>query len=146
MIIDHISNYKRYLNLHPAFAKAFEFLNGLKEDSRGSFPIDGKALYASIAEVTGRGIDAARLEVHKKYIDIQYILNGADYIGWASAEQSDPGTEYDAEKDYRFVNITPSAWFKVPKEHFVIFFPEDAHAPLAGDETMAKVFMKVKTV
>lgn len=144
MILDHISNYKKYIDLHPAFAEAFNFLNDLKEDDRGSFPIDGKTLFASVAEVTGRGQDAARLEAHTRYIDIQYIIDGSDYIGWASTNKNDPGTEYDTENDYRFVHIEPVAWVKVPKRHFVIFFPEDAHAPLAGTDKMTKVFMKVK--
>jgi YhcH/YjgK/YiaL family protein len=144
MIIDNISNYKRYLDLHPAFAKAFEFLDNLKEDDRGSFQINGKALFASIAKVTGRGKDAAKLEAHTKYIDIQYILDGADHIGWADTRPDNPSTEYDQENDYRFVNIKPVSWIDVPKGYFVIFFPEDAHAPLAGQKNMTKVFMKVK--
>ena len=144
MILDHISNYRKYINLHPAFGKAFEFLNELQEDARGGFTIDGKKIFASIAEVEGRGIEAAKLEAHREYIDIQYIMEGADYIGWADTNRNDPGTEYDSKNDYRFVSIKPASWIDVPKGYFVIFFPEDAHAPLAGNETMTKVFMKVK--
>ena len=144
MILDHISNYKKYINLHPAFPEAFAFLNKLEEKSGGGFTIDGKKLFASVAEVKGRGKEAAKLEAHSKYIDIQYILGGADYIGWADTNKNDPGTEYDHEKDYRFVNIEPKTWLDVHKGYFVVFFPEDAHAPLAGDKTMTKVFMKVK--
>lgn len=144
MILDHISNYKKYVNMHPAFPEAFAFLNKLEENSRGGFTIDGKKLFASVAEVKGRGKKTAKLEAHSQYIDIQYILDGTDCIGWSDADDSIPGTEYDREKDYRFVNIKPKTWLNVGKGCFVVFFPEDAHAPLAGNKTMTKVFMKVK--
>ena len=144
MILDHISNYKKYINLHPSFAAAFKFLDELEADAEGSFPINGKDLFANISEVTGCGKEAAKLEAHTQYIDIQYIMAGADYIGWANTNKNDPGTEYDSENDYRFVDIKPTTWFDLPQGHFVIFFPEDAHAPLANNETMKKVFMKVK--
>jgi YhcH/YjgK/YiaL family protein len=146
MIIDHIANYRKYVGLHPLFDRAFEFLNGLKDDDRGSFPINGKSLFASVAEVTGRGREAAKLEIHKQYIDIQYIMDGADFIGWAASSETDPGTEYDQSNDYRFVEIEPVTWVDVPRGYFVIFFPEDAHAPLAGNDPMTKVFMKVKII
>jgi biofilm protein TabA len=144
MIIDHISNCNRYINLHPAFADAFKFLKQLKESDRGSFELNGKELFASVSEVTGRGKEVAKFEAHTQYIDIQYIMTGADYIGWANTNKNDPGTEYNPESDYRFVDIKPTTWFDLPNGHFIIFFPEDAHAPLANNETMTKVFMKVK--
>ena len=144
MILDHISNYKKYINLHPAFREAFTFLKRLEKNSRGGFTIDGEKLFASVAEVKGRGRKAAKLEAHTRYIDIQYILDGTDCIGWSDANNDMPGTEYDHEKDYRFINIKPKTWLDVHKGYFVVFFPEDAHAPLAGNEIMTKVFMKVE--
>jgi YhcH/YjgK/YiaL family protein len=144
MIIDHISNCKRYVNLHPGFAEAFKFLSKLKDDFRGGFMLKDKALFGSVNDVTGHDKEKAKFECHTKYIDIQYIVEGADCIGWANTSPNDPGTEYNEENDYRFVTIQPTSWIDVPKGHFVIFFPEDAHAPLCINEKLTKVFMKVK--
>ena len=144
MIIDHISNYSKYAKLHSAFEEALKFINNLDHDFRGGFTIRDQELYGSVNDVTAHNKSKAKFECHKQYIDIQFIVEGFDLIGWGNIDDNTPGTEYNAEKDYRFVNIDASSWIHVPQDHFVIFFPEDAHAPMCGDNELTKVFMKVK--
>jgi biofilm protein TabA len=47
------------------------------------------------------------------------------------------------EKDYEFFTDEPQAWIRVCAGNFVIFFPEDAHAPLCGEGQVHKVVLKV---
>jgi len=86
----------------------------------------------------------AKFEVHQQYIDIQYVISGADHIGWADVDENAPGNEYDNENDYRLVAVDAKAWFDLQPGYFAIFFPEDAHAPLAGETSMVKAVVKVK--
>jgi YhcH/YjgK/YiaL family protein len=92
----------------------------------------------------GRGRDAARLEAHRRYIDIQYTVRGEE-IGWtprSSCGAADGG--FDEGKDIGFFRDAPAAWVRVPPGSFAIFFPEDAHAPLAGRGALVKAIVKIR--
>jgi beta-galactosidase beta subunit len=54
------------------------------------------------------------------------------------------GKGYSEEKDLEFFEEVPEVWVTVPEGHFVIFFPEDAHAPMAGEGAMNKLVGKVR--
>jgi biofilm protein TabA len=146
MILDTLDNAGRYATLHPSFAAAFEFLR--KQDLAslpvGKREVDGAQVYASISEDQGRGLTVAKLEAHRKYIDIQYVVSGNELIGWHSlASCRATGQGYSTDKDIEFFTARPDVWVRVPPDSFAIFFPEDAHAPLAGDGWVRKVVLKV---
>ncbi len=146
MILDSLKNVDLYLGLNPLFAKAFDFLNSpaLAALAQGRNEIDGDRLYVMVACSQGRGTHAAPLEAHRKYIDIQFTIAGSELIGWRDVNQCCLGREaYDAAKDIEFFNDSPQAWITVEPKHFAIFFPSDAHAPLAGEGEVVKAVVKV---
>lgn len=146
MILDHLANYKRYLILHPNFFLAFEFLSktNLMELADGRIPILGEEMYASVTRTQGKGQENVRLEAHRKYADIQYIVQGQDLIGWRNISSCSLWREpYHAENDIMFCNDPAETTIMVPANHFIIFFPEDTHAPLSGLDVVFKVVVKV---
>jgi YhcH/YjgK/YiaL family protein len=146
MILDSLNNAKPYLALHPRFAQVFEFLctMDLKALAPGKYVIDGDNLFAIVEACAGRTRAEAKLECHRRYIDIQLVLEGVDEMGWKPvAECMDPATDYDEARDIRFFKDTPSSWIATPPGKFCIFFPEDAHAPLVSSGHIRKVVMKV---
>jgi len=145
MILDILENSSRYASLHPAFAAAFKWL---REQSCATLPIgrtdiDGDRLYASVQREAGRGQGVAKFETHRRYIDIQYLAEGSDVMGWAHAGNGLKNLGYDSSRDLEFYADRPTLWIPVPTGHFAIFFPDDAHAPMAGMEFMVKVVVKV---
>jgi YhcH/YjgK/YiaL family protein len=52
-------------------------------------------------------------------------------------------SEYSEERDIRFFHDAVVSWIAVPPDHFCIFFPEDAHAPLVASSMVRKVIFKV---
>ena len=146
MIIDKLELAENYYHMHSAFKEAFAFLNSenLSELPVGKQEIDGDRLFYSISKGPGRSRAEAKLEAHRKYIDIQYVVSGSEEMGWSPISMCDDrATEYDAEKDIEFFNNEPQSWTQVPPGSFVIFFPEDAHAPLVGDGEIHKVVIKI---
>jgi len=146
MILDHVDNWRHYAALHPGFEGAFAFLGrtDLAELSAGRHAIEGERLYALVIKEDGRGRDGAKLEIHRRYIDIQFTIAGADDIGWKPASQcTGEDQAYDAEKDIAFLKDRPQAWITTPPGTFAIFLPEDAHAPLGGTGAIHKVVVKV---
>jgi biofilm protein TabA len=146
LILDTLANSARYVRMHPDFPRAFEFLatTDLSALAPGRHEIDGDRLYVSIDHQDGRGEDGARLEAHRRYIDIQYTIEGRELIGWMPlARVLSPDGGFDETKDVGFFADRPSTWVSVPPGSFTIFFPHDAHAPLAGQGPLKKAIVKI---
>jgi YhcH/YjgK/YiaL family protein len=146
MILDHVDQAARYAHLHPLFAKAFDFLRttDLAALAPGRHELGGDTMYVSVDQKSGRGRKGARLESHQKYIDIQVTVSGSEEIGWRRTANCAKITEaFKPHNDIQFYGDDPVAWIAVPPKHFVIFWPEDAHAPLAGKGELQKVIVKI---
>lgn len=146
MILDTLTRSNRYLALHPLFARAFEFLRGtdLKSLPPGKHSVQGEQIFAIVEACAGRARTEAKLECHRRYIDIQLVLEGVDEMGWKPlAGCVDPATDYDEARDIRFFNDAPSSWIATPAGSFCLFFPDDAHAPLVSTGLIRKVVVKI---
>ncbi|MGV8992292.1 MAG: YhcH/YjgK/YiaL family protein [Thiobacillus sp.] len=146
MILDTLSASDRYLGLHPLFARAFAFLRDtdLMALEPGVHAVQGEQIFSIAEACTGRTRMDAKLECHRRYIDIQLVLEGIDEMGWKPlAECVEPATEYDAERDIRFFNDAPASWIATPPGSFCLFFPDDAHAPLVSTGLIHKVVVKI---
>ncbi len=146
MIFSALSQSDRYAALHPLFSQAFAYIrdNDLFNMAPGRYNIVGEDLIAIVEHVPGKIRDMARLEAHRRYIDIQLVLDGIDEMGWKPlADCHNPVSEHSVEKDIRFFTDAPVSWIATPPDHFCIFFPEDAHAPLVSSGQVRKVILKV---
>lgn len=145
MILDTLGNAAKYAGLRTGMAEAFGFLDqpGLAELPDGKHEIAGDRVYAIVAHENGRPASEAQLEGHRKHIDIQYVIDGDESMGWAPREGLVNSIEYDAEKDLEFFEGVPESMVCVPPGSFAIFLPTDAHLPLIGDGTIHKVVVKV---
>ncbi len=146
MILDRLSEAARYERLHPGFGAAFRFLRetDLAALAPGRHPLAGSHLYANHDLRIGVGREGAVLEAHRRFVDVQYTLGGLEIMGWRGlAECRCPRAGYDEERDIVFFDDAPESWFAVPPGSFAIFYPEDAHAPLAGQGGLDKIIVKV---
>ena len=146
MILDVVTNDERLKQIHPGFGAALQYLRGtvLAQLPEGRQEIDGSRLYAVVMRGNGRGQPGTKLELHRRYIDIQCSIAGSDVIGWKPASTCrDPEQVYDEQKDVQFFRDAPDSWVTIPPGTFGIFFPEDAHAPMAGGGPIHKVVVKV---
>ena len=146
MILDTVANIDRYAGLHPLFSKVIAFLRST--DTRtltaGIHPILDRQLFVIVEEEQGRTRKDAKLECHRRYIDIQLVLQGVDEMGWKPlADCQLPLDEYSVERDIRFFDDVADAWISTPANSYCIFFPEDAHAPLVSNAKIRKLVFKI---
>jgi len=146
MILDTLSKLDHYTTLHPLFPRVIAFIRDteLNKLSTGIHPIIDKQLFVIVEETQGRSREEAKLECHRKYIDIQLVLEGTDEMGWkplAACQQ--PVSDYSEERDIRFFNDAADSWISTPANAFCIFFPEDAHAPLVSADRIRKLIFKI---
>jgi biofilm protein TabA len=146
MILDSLKNITASESLNPRFKQAFEYIknNDLSKMEPGKVILDGDYLFISIMEIEGKLPEVAKMEAHKKYIDIQVVLVGQETMGWTAIEncihEIDP---YNADKDIIFYTDKPTTYLTVNPGEFAIFFPEDGHAPAIGSGLIKKAVVKV---
>ena len=146
MIFSTLSQSHRYAALHPLFPRAFDYIRNtdLYALVPGRYHIAGEDLIAIVEHAPGKTRAVAKLEAHRRYIDIQLVLDGIEEMGWKPlADCHNPVSEHSMEKDIRFFHDAPASWISVPPDHFCIFFPEDAHAPLVAKGEIRKVIFKI---
>ncbi|MBR6371963.1 MAG: YhcH/YjgK/YiaL family protein, partial [Victivallales bacterium] len=104
MIIDRLANWRLYANVNPLFQKAFEFLENsdLSGMECGRYDIAGDDAYAMIQEPEGKTEATAKVEVHRKYIDIQFVVSGNEKMGWIPLCGMGHDEGFDEKKDCGF--------------------------------------------
>lgn len=130
MIIDKIENAHLYKGLGNRIEKAFEYINNtdLKKIMPGKYEIDGENIFALINEYKTKPESEGKLEAHRKYIDVQYVISGKELIGYTPLGNQIILEPYREENDVEFFKGEKS-FTKVSEGMFAIFFPEDVHMP-----------------
>ncbi len=147
MVIDTLAHQARYVSLHPRFREAFDFLARTDLDAlpNGRTTLDGDRLFALVQNYETQPIHAGKLEAHQKYIDIQYVVSGEEFVGYAPLGGQTVATPHDPAKDIAFYD--GEAWFTLlRKGMFAIFFPQDAHLPGRHTDTprtVRKIVLKI---
>ena len=147
MILDSLKNAAQYYALHPRFQEVFDYIasHDLAAMECGRHDIDGDNIFVMVQELDLRDKSEARLELHRKYIDIQLVLDGPEeYFGWSEkADCLKPEADFDEAKDVQFFTDVPQCFYSVKKGQFSILFPEDGHAPMLGEGHVKKCIFKI---
>lgn len=147
MILDSLKNKAHYAALHPRFQQVFDFIdnNDVASLPCGRHDIDGDNIYVVVQEWDLRELKEARLELHRKYIDIQMLLSGPNEVfGWSEKKDClTPEADFDEAKDVQFFTDTPQCFYSVGEGQFSILFPEDGHAPMLGEGHVKKCIFKI---
>lgn len=146
MIIDRIQSLPDYAPLLPGLAEVHRFLADfdLRSSQPGRYAIDEPRLYAMLMHELGKSADHAKLEVHRQYADVQLLIDGEESLGWKPlADCATPVEDYDPGKDIRFFDDPPDTWVTLKPGQFILFGPDDAHAPLVAAAPVRKLVAKI---
>lgn len=147
MIFDSLARLGDYAAMHPRMGDVKAFLAQTRLDQLpvGRTDIYADELFALVGEDNGKGKSGAKLEAHRKHIDVQIALSGADLFGWRPLGECDKASaEYSEERDIQFFDDEPEIWLPLETGTFAMFFPHDAHAPLAGAGSVRKIVFKLR--
>jgi len=149
MIIDKIENSHLYKNIGERINKSFEYIKAtdLKTLPAAKYPIDGESIFALVSEYKTKPESEGKLEAHKKYIDVQYVISGEELMGYVPFGNQQILEPYKEENDIVFFTGDKS-FTKVSVGMFAIFFPEDVHMPGISTGKISdvkKLVIKVRT-
>ena len=147
MIVDKLENLHNYSGLNERLVKALDYLKqtDLKSLGTGKHSIDEENIFAIVSEYEPKDAENCKLEAHKKYIDVQFMISGGEKMGYLPLENQTPAVEYNEEKDCVFFKENASL-ISVEEGMFAIFFPGDLHQPGVKNNSkkVKKVVVKVR--
>jgi YhcH/YjgK/YiaL family protein len=148
MIIDSLANCDRYASVHPRIEEAFRYLQetDLVSIPVGKYPIDGTDIFAIVQEYDTMDAANEQMESHRKYVDVQFVADGAELVGHALLAGQTISKPYSDEEDYMLYADKPVFFTKMTAGTFMVFFPTDLHMPcikVAASARVKKVVVKV---
>lgn len=158
MIADSIRNKNLYTGISPRLALALDYVE--KQTSAGftehTVELDGRQVYAMYQSYVTESTEGRQYEAHRRYIDVQYIVEGEEVIHAADLADMTEMSGYDGEKDVQWfmpeaAKVNSGKTEAVNSIHlkagqFGIFFPQDAHMPKLAAGTpgaVKKIVVKV---
>lgn len=135
-------------SLGGAVAHSVAWIRGLPANPQvGRFALNGDNIYAVVLRYDTINPAESRFETHRRYVDLQYTLAGAEAIEWAPRDTLADDGEYDSEKDVHFhkPGLALARTVNAPG-CFSIYTPVDAHRPairVAGTEFVFKLVIKI---
>ena len=147
MIFDTLDNVNNYEGLGRVYT-ALKFLSetDFSKIDLGRYELDGDNIFYMVQSYDtdpGKTINGA----HKKYIDIQYMVEGEEIIGVADISCDKELTEAKEENDVWFYNCKTEP-LTLSAGKYMVLYPNDLHCPGVATNgtalTCRKVVVKVK--
>lgn len=153
MIVSNIHQRDNTLSLQQPIQKILDIFQNTDFNNveDGVYEVDGKDLFYMVIRSTNVNKEESLFEAHKHYLDLQYIFSGQEQMGYALFDENlGIQTPYIPERDITFYDFPKvSSYLTVSSGDFVIFSPNDLHAPAVKvdgkDGNVIKVVGKIKT-
>ncbi|MDO5405824.1 MAG: YhcH/YjgK/YiaL family protein [Eubacteriales bacterium] len=148
MIVDHIKNYSRYTDCSGNIKKALEFLANEAQNPEledGTYVLIPDEVIAHVITKDSHNRYDADMEIHKKFMDIHYIIEGGERCGVAPLAED---ISYDENTDNGFYACDDTYDVVIQKGEFYAVWPMEPHCPLCNignqQQKVKKVICKVK--
>ena len=145
MLIGRVENIdNENISYHSVIKKVLQYLKetDFKQMTDGDYKFEEDGIIVKLQRYETRSPMLCKPETHNKYIDIQFIVEGAECVGWCPLSPDLKISEpYDSEKDVTFYEkLIPESSVILSDRHFAVLYPDDVHRPCGYvDELPAKV-------
>ena len=148
MIIDSIANWKSYKGLLPDFEQSMNFALSLSDAAPGRYDcaaLPEGQVYALVQEGQTKPREEGRIEAHRRYADVQILLEGGETVCYSDIEGLAIAVPY---KDDIVVYQGAGQPIAIPKGMFYVALPQDGHMPCRhlGEQPNAyrKIVLKIR--
>lgn len=146
------TEFARQYKAHPNWwNKAFAFMHDHNMDTLppGHYTIDGDNVYADVTVTPSTPFGEAKWHSHKKYCDIQYVIQGTEQVGVAPKAGAPVIKPFNDNGDSQFYSQELKGnYYPATPASFFIFFPSDVHRPfikVAGAGPVKRIRFKVRS-
>ncbi|MCK5776462.1 MAG: YhcH/YjgK/YiaL family protein, partial [Bacteroidales bacterium] len=111
----------------------------------GTYDVVKDEIFAIVNRFETVDAKTEKPEAHRKYIDIQYVFEGEEVLGFTIKQSQPVFKEYNKEEDFELFDADLD-YVKFEKGMFAVFFPDDLHSPsvhLDKATSASKVVVKI---
>lgn len=148
MIIDKLNNFCQYKFKNRNIMKALQMLSkgDFSNKQPGKYTIKNDEIYLHVNNYKTKNKIKSHPEQHKRYIDIQYVAEGNEKIGFAPYLKQKKIKKYDTKSDVVFYDCEMS-YINFTKGMFAVINTNEIHQPgilLKKSEHVKKIVIKIK--
>lgn len=151
MIFGNINNIKFIENYSPILQEVIKYLKITdfnKMNTGVHYPFGERDMLVQVIDLETKNFEKKKCEVHRKYIDVQFLVKGDEEIGFAiDTLENEVLENYNSERDILFYKECKNETFlKMIPGNFVIFFPNVVHRPgcsMIKNEIIRKIAVKI---
>lgn len=128
MIFDKVENIDKYGEIPQDIKSFIKSLSDCIKPARYEL---AEGNFVNINEYFTKPVSDCKLEAHKKYIDIQLLLEGKEELHYTFTDGLTIGENYDENRDVMFFKNPDFPLNKIILEKgvFVLLYPYEAHKP-----------------
>ncbi|MDF2721365.1 MAG: uncharacterized protein K0Q59_1040 [Paenibacillus sp.] len=147
MITDSLPHIGHYSSVSSRLKLAAQFLetHDCKALEPGKYEIDGDRVYALVQHYETKPREKGGWEAHRLYLDVQFMAEGSEMLGYIPIAQTEVTRPYDIAGDYALF-AAAGDFFTLREGHFALFAPHDVHMPGVQVDTaqsVKKIVIKV---
>lgn len=147
MIIDKFDNIRFYSCMLNNLENGLQAVEALRNPESGKYEFDGG--FFMVQKGDTKPMAEGTFEAHRKYVDVQIVLEGSEEIAWADLEDLREEGEYDGDKDKAAYTGSEENAMKITAGMCYIAFPHDGHKAVrhtAEQQSYTKIVMKLPVV
>lgn len=145
MIVCAYRDLGRYASIIPGLEEAMAAVEAMKTWTPGTIQLSGGNRIL-VQEGTTKAASEKLCEAHRNYLDVQYIVEGEETVGWAPLDTLTLQGEFNQEKDVGMYSGAVD-FMRIAGGYCYVVFPEDAHMPgahLNQPKAFKKLVFKLK--
>lgn len=144
MIVDSIQHIRDYEALLPCLEQGLVAMGDASGLEPGRYEFEGGFFLVQEGDTTP--LDQGTFEAHRKFIDVQFLLEGAEEIAWQEYGDLTCAIAYDEASDKERLDGGREHHLLVSEGMFWAAFPHDGHKAIAHVDAphhYRKVVMKL---
>ena len=140
MIVAHLRDAANYTTLGEPIAAALNYLahTDFAPLPVGKYPIRGDKIFALVQRYQTKPGSQGKWEVHRKYIDVQYLAHGTELIGFGNPADMNVTQPYSPDTDAELLHGRGDLLTLTPGM-FMLLFPREPHMPCLAADAPAEV-------
>ena len=127
MIIDRVERLARYQSILPKISTALEAMEEHKENWKAGerYPFDGGVVFFQSGQT--KASEDTQFEAHRKFVDVQVVLEGAEYAALEDLSNLEVIIPYNYERDVEKYTADTEHFMKMTAGMVYVCFPWDGH-------------------
>ncbi len=138
MILDYLNRASLYEGVCPHLTEAIEFAKSCENKPQGRYEMGKYGCYVLVQAFQTSLPSERNYELHRKFLDVQIVLEGEELMGVEDITKLTPLEEYNREKDFQA--LTGEGQNVIIKEGmFALLLPHDGHRPCCSFDAPTKL-------